>query len=152
MVSSPSPQPGTPPFRVRPARRGDAAGIIAILGESGGGGDAATVSWIISHPEMELLVAADPFDKPVGFVTFSHRPRLQLGGRSGTVDELAVTPSWRRRGVGSALLRRVVERAKVLAVKRLEANVDAVSPALESFFAKCDFAAAESAAYRLRSP
>ncbi len=94
--------------------------IVALLAEEGVAADAHTVTWIISHPEMELVVAADPLDKAIGFISLSHRPILKMGGRSAVIDELLVTKAWRRRGVGRELLKRVVERAKVLSVKRLE--------------------------------
>lgn len=110
------------PFRVRAARRGDAEGIAALLKELGYAtpADVNTVNWVISHPEMEIFVAGDPQDRPVGMVTLSHRPQLRMKGRIATIDELVVTSSWRKKGVGRALLHRAIERAKVLSVKRLE--------------------------------
>ncbi|MBK7865148.1 MAG: GNAT family N-acetyltransferase [Archangiaceae bacterium] len=92
----------------------------ALLAELGFQGDSATVTWIVSHPEMELMVAADGFDKVIGFVALSHRPNLRHGGRIATIDELVVGKAWRRKGVGRELLKRALERAKVLGVKRLE--------------------------------
>ncbi|MFZ5438699.1 MAG: GNAT family N-acetyltransferase [Myxococcota bacterium] len=150
MVSSPS-QPPTSGYRIRPARRGDASPIVTLLGESGAQADPNTVTWIISHPEMELLVAADQLDKVIGFVTFSHRPMLKTGGRSGTIDELCVANAWRRKGVGRELLRRAVDRAKVLSVKRLEVQTfSAVTPELTAFFRACGFDLADVGTFRLR--
>lgn len=107
-------------FKVRPGRRGDAEGIKQLLAELGFQADNATVTWLISHPEMELLVAADSLDKVIGVCALSHRPQIRFGGRIATIDELAVTGAWRRKGVGKELLKRAVERARVLGVKRLE--------------------------------
>ncbi|MDP2276560.1 MAG: GNAT family N-acetyltransferase [Archangium sp.] len=113
--------------------------------------DPNTVTWIISHPEMELMVAADALDKVVGFITLSHRPVLKTGGRAGTIDELNVAKAWQRRGVGRELLRRVVERAKVLSVKRLEVETyGPVTAELRAFFAACGFDAAEVGVFRLK--
>ncbi len=144
----------TPPpvaYRIRPARRGDAPSMVAVLAEAGGKGDVATVTWIISHPEMEVLVAADQFDKVIGFVTFSHRPWLSVGGRSGTIDELVVSVPWRRRGAGRELMKRVIERAKVLMVKELQIQ-SAKKPdeGLTAFFQKVGFELAESGVFRMR--
>ena len=150
MHSSPS-QPPTQGFRVRPARRGDAAPIVALLTEIGLSADPNTVTWIISHPEMELMVAADPLDKVIGFATLSHRPVLKTGGRAATIDELNVAKAWRRKGVGRELLRRVVERAQVLSVKRLE--VETYGPATEevkAFFAACGFLPADIGVFRFK--
>lgn len=144
----------TPPpvaFRIRPARRGDAAAMVACVAEAGGKGDVATVTWIISHPEMEVLVAADQLDKVIGFVTFSHRPWLSVGGRSGTIDELVVTVPWRRRGVGRELMKKVVERAKVLMVKQLQIqSSQKPDEGLIVFFKKIGFDLAEAGVFRMR--
>lgn len=140
----------TQAFKVRPARRGDGAPIVALLAELGVKSDPNTVTWIISHPEMELMVAADPLDKVIGFATLSHRPLLKMGGRSATIDELVVAQAWRRRGVGRTLLRKVAERAKVLSVNRLEVqSLGAPDEGLSAFFAACGFARADAGVYRL---
>ena len=141
-----------PQFRIRAGRRGDAEAIKTLLGELGypKGGDAATVNWLISHPEMEIFVAADSFDKAIGVVTLSHRPQLRLQGRIATIDELVVAPAWRRRGVGRALVKRAVERAKVLSVKRVELLTHrARAEAPLAFYQACGFAEADVAALRL---
>lgn len=111
-----------PSFKVRSARRGDAEAISALLRELGypAGADAQIVNWVLSHPEMEVFIAGDAMDRPVGMISFSHRPQLRMKGRIATIDELVVAPAWRRRGVGSALVKRVIDRARTLSVKRLE--------------------------------
>jgi N-acetylglutamate synthase-like GNAT family acetyltransferase len=140
-----------PAFKVRPARRGDAQGIVAILNEAGAQADSHTFTWIISHPEMEVLVAADALDKVIGVVTLSHRPLLKVGGRAATIDELGVSKAWLRRGVGRELLKRAVERAKVLSVKRLEVQTfQDVTPELEAFFRNSGFDRAAVGVFRLK--
>jgi GNAT superfamily N-acetyltransferase len=108
------------------------------------GSDAQTVHWVISHPEIEIFVAADSQDRPVGMVALSHRPQLRLRGRIATVDELVVTETWRRRGVGRALMQQVIERcgARALSVKRLEVSAYAQEE-LQSFYLACGFAQVE---------
>src|SRR5258707_13519183 len=109
-------------FRIRSARRGDAEAIGGLLQELGyaDGADVAAVHWVTSHPEMEIFVAAHPRDRAIGMVSLSHRPQLRMRGRSATIDELVVSRAWRGRGVGRELLKRAVDRAKVLSVRRLE--------------------------------
>jgi N-acetylglutamate synthase-like GNAT family acetyltransferase len=144
-ASSPSPGPtaaSTAAFRIRRARRGDTEALAALLRELGfpEGSDTQTVHWVTSHPEIEIYVACDNQDRPVGMLSLSHRPQLRLRGRIATVDELVVTEAWRRRGVGRALLLHAIERAKVLSVKRLElaSRRNAREDAMR-FFAACGF-------------
>jgi|SRR5690242_8471000 GNAT superfamily N-acetyltransferase len=115
-------------FRVRLARRGDGEHLGLLLAELGhaGAGDTATVHWVLSHPEIEVHVAADGSDRPLGLLSFSHRPQLRLTGRIATIDELVVLPSARRQGVGRALVKRALERARVLSVKRVELQLPSV--------------------------
>ncbi len=140
----------TTAFKVRPARRGDATPIVTLMAELGFTGDAATVTWIVSHPEMELLVAADSFDKAIGLVCLAHRPQIRLGGRVASIEELMVTATWRRKGVGRELLKRAVERARVLGVKKLEIQtLAAAAPDAAAFFSACGFVPADTALFRL---
>jgi len=151
VTSPPAPAP-QPLFRIRPARRGDAEAVKALLGELGypKGGDAATVNWIISHPEMEIFVASDSLDKAIGVISLSHRPQMRLQGRVASIDELVVTAAWRRRGVGRALVKRAVERAKVLSVKRIElVSHRRRSEAPRAFYEACGLAEADVIAFRL---
>ncbi|MGZ3459327.1 MAG: GNAT family N-acetyltransferase [Archangium sp.] len=141
-MPSKTPAPDAPPYRIRRARRGDAESLAALLREMGypHGSDAQTVHWVISHPEIEIFVAADTQDKPVGMVSLSHRPQLRLRGRIATVDELVVAETWRRRGVGRALMQQVMERcgARALSVKRLEVCAYAMEE-LRGFYESCGF-------------
>jgi len=133
-----------PAFRIRRARRGDAEALAALLRELGfpEGSDTQTVHWVTSHPEIEIFVACDPQDRPVGMLSLSHRPQLRLRGRIATVDELVVTEAWRRRGVGKAMLLHAIERAKVLSVKRLElATRQDSTGETARFYESCGFVA-----------
>lgn len=141
-MPSKTPAPDAPSYRIRRARRGDAESLASLLREMGyaHGTDAQTVHWVISHPEIEIFVAADAQDKPVGMVSLSHRPQLRLRGRIASVDELVVAEGWRRRGVGRALMQQVIERcgARALSVKRLEVSAYALEE-LRSFYESCGF-------------
>jgi GNAT superfamily N-acetyltransferase len=133
--SGPATAPG---FRVRLARRGDGEQLGMLLAELGHAGarDTATVHWVLSHPEIEVHVAADGSDRPLGLLSFSHRPQLRLSGRIATIDELVVLPNARRQGVGRALVQRALERARVLSVKRVELQLPSVPT--EATFRFCE--------------
>jgi N-acetylglutamate synthase-like GNAT family acetyltransferase len=150
-LSNPPANSQPPKFRIRAARRGDAEPIRVLMDELGyaNAADSSTVAWIISHPEMEILVAADHLDKPIGVLALSHRPQLRLNGRIATIDELVVTNAWRRQGVGKALLAKAVERARVLSVKRVELmNHGGKADDARDFFVKCGFSEADVLVFR----
>jgi N-acetylglutamate synthase-like GNAT family acetyltransferase len=138
-------------FRVRDARRGDGDGIAALLKDLGypGAAEFSTVNWVVSHPEIEIFVATDGRDRPVGLLSMSHRPQLRMNGRLATVDELVVAESWRRRGVGRALLKHAVEKAKTLTCKRIELVTHrGRGDYVRQFYAACGFSEVDSMVLR----
>jgi GNAT superfamily N-acetyltransferase len=140
-----------PAFKVRPARRGDGEAISALLRQLGyeNAADTQTMNWVISHPEIEVFVAGDAHDRPVGMISFSHRPQLRMKGRIITVDELVVAETWRRRGVGRALLKKVLDRARTLSAKRIELVTHVKREELpQEFYRACGFAEADVGVFR----
>ena len=125
-------------IKLRPARRGDRDSIYRLLAEGAGESAAVvpvtdqsnTVSWIVSHPETEVLLAVDALDRGVGMISLSHRPSLRIGGRIASIETLLVTGAMRGRGIGSGLLDHMLDRARKLGCKRVEVpGFDAVSVA-----------------------
>ena len=139
----------TTTFKLRAARRGDAEPVRAILAELGHKADAATFTWTIQHPEMKVLVATDVLDKAIGVVALSHRPQLQLGGRVVTIDVLAVSQAWRRKGVGRELLAAAVKEAKIFDARRVEARALGSDAAASEFLARSGFGRLDDATYKL---
>lgn len=150
-AASPSSEAG---FRLRPARRGDRDAVYELLLQLGYdklSRDAvgSALAWVLSHPEMEVVVAADALDKAIGLISFSHRPQLRLGGRIFTIDELVVSAAWRNKGVGKALLAAAVARARILGVKRVELTTHRGRDSYaRAFYEKNGFSEKDSAVVR----
>ena len=139
-------------FRIRPARRGDREGISALLKELGYADpiDLNILSWVISHPEMEVFMAVDPLDRAIGMLSLSHRPQLRLRGRVATIDELIVTAAWRGKGIGRKLVQAAVARVKDLTVKRLEVATHLGREEFKrSFYEKNGFVEVDNSVLRL---
>lgn len=140
-------------FRIRAARRGDARGVSKLIEDMGypHGTDAVTVHWMVSHPETEIFIAADPGDRPIGLVLLTHRPSLRAGGRIAMIDELVVTPAWRMRGVGKALLEHAMDRARTLSVRRLDyCHAEELGDVPRAFLESCGMSPTDGAIYRVR--
>lgn len=127
--------------KIRPARRGDRDSIYSLFEETGvvvaSREQSNTLSWIVSHPEIEVLVAVDVGDRGVGMIALSHRPSLKVGGRLATIDSFVVAPGWRGRGIGDELLVRSLNRAQMLGCKRVELSAD--TPQSHDFLKKRGF-------------
>ncbi len=140
------------PFKIRQARRGDREAIGTLLKDLGyaDAADSNTQLWVLNHPEIDVFVAVDNLDRPIGFVSLSHRPQLRLRGRIATIDELVVALAWRGKGAGSKLIAAAVARAKALSARRVELLTfpDQASSG-RSFFQRNGFAVADSAVMRL---
>jgi GNAT superfamily N-acetyltransferase len=126
--------------------------IASLLGELGypNAPDVSTVHWVLSHPEMDVLVAADPLDKPIGLITLSHRPQLRMKGRIATIDELVVAQAWRRKGIGRTLVKRALERAKALTARRVELHTHKGRAEMaKAFYEACGFSEVDSVVMRV---
>ena len=137
--------------KIRRARRGDRESIAALLKELGypDAGDAGSLLWVLNHPEVEVWVAVDKLDRPVAFLSLSHRPQLRLSGRITTIDELVVSEAWRGKGVGSQLLATAIDRAKALSAKRVELMTHRGRESFRrSFYVKNGFVEADTAVLR----
>lgn len=128
--------------RIRPARRGDRDSIYRLFAELGvtvpSHDQSNTLSWIVSHPEIEVLIAVDPADRGVGMLALTHRPCLRVGGRLATIDSFVVAAEMRRRGIGAELLARTMERVRMLGCKQVELAVN--EPGSHDFLRKRGFA------------
>src|SRR5881628_810858 len=92
---------------IRSAAAADAPAVTALLHDLGYPVEpdrvAATVRQLLDDPGV-VVVAVDDEHGVVGLLSLSCRPVLRLQGMAGTIEELAVRPAARGRGVGDRLL------------------------------------------------
>ena len=114
---------------IRPARAEElsAVGALTVLayqvdGEIKGGYERMLADAPGRHRDAELLVAVDASDRVLGTVTIARGGQKWADiAQPGELEfrMLAVDPAARRRGVGEALVRAVLERAKELGAFRV---------------------------------
>ncbi len=118
---------------LRRARPGDAPGVRILVEHLGYTPDSRafteTFTQVARHPEAVVLILADGI-RVVGYLAFSHRPQIHLGGRVAVIDELAIDPDYGNRGLGTFLVEHALELARGLACIRIET---ATRRTLESF-------------------
>lgn len=110
---------------VRDAKRDDAPAVACLLGELGYPADEdearAHIRRFSGDPSTRLQVAVDGSDdRPVGLVATHLVPRLDRDLRTCRVTELVVDPSWRRAGVGRALIEAAKAEARRHGAVRLD--------------------------------
>lgn len=116
-------------FAVRPAEAADTNEIMALLHLIPANRDLSRDDWreaaqrFRESPGLEVYVAVDRQQPPiiVGFVALSVIRGLTEG--VGLISDIAVLPTYQKRGVGTALLEVVMKRAERLNLRRLMVNV-----------------------------
>lgn len=73
--------------------------------------------------------------KPVGHVVLCARHSMEFGGLDGSIDDLYVRPAARRRGIGHALLERLVAHARAQGILALHVEVAPDNAAAQALYA-----------------
>jgi ribosomal-protein-alanine N-acetyltransferase len=118
---------------LEPAARRDAsqlANMSARLVEQGlrPSWDAARIAQHIAHPESMVLTARHGSDI-AGFAI------MRYGDQRAHLNLLAVTPPWRRRGIGRALLRWLEETAVTAGVFHIDLELRSANASAYAFYA-----------------
>ena len=128
----------------RDADPGDSRAIAALLGILGypatEGEAREHVERFSADPGSRLQVAADEDgDEPIGLVATHLIPRLNRELWTCRVTELVVDPSWRRAGVGRALLAAVEEEAQLRGATLIDLTSGAWREEAHSFYLEVGF-------------
>jgi GNAT superfamily N-acetyltransferase len=120
------------PWRVRPARPGDAAGIAAavaeLLVELGATPPTEaeirkTARALLGNAGIGDVFIAEAQGELIGVLGASWQVALHVPGCYGLIQDLWVSWGWRGKSVGAALLEALVARARELGVTRLEVGL-----------------------------
>lgn len=84
-----------------------------------------------------MIIVAELNDDIIGVLHMIFYPNILLGGYDSQVSFLLVDKGHRRKGVGSMLLKKAIDRAKEKGT--LEMHVDTIYPEAERFYRKRGF-------------
>jgi ADP-ribose pyrophosphatase YjhB (NUDIX family)/ribosomal protein S18 acetylase RimI-like enzyme len=147
------PQAGTPSaerdFHIRTAEASDVNEVLALLALIPGNRDFSRETWreiaqrFREPAGIELTVAVADYPQPmvIGFVALS-AVRTLTGGY-GLISDMAVLPSYQRRGVGAALLEAAMRRAQRLNLPSLLVATDRANERARAFYDSLGFAVEE---------
>ena len=89
-----------------------------------------------SLDSMEVIVATDDMNQVLGFVSLHFIPQLGVTGDFARITYFCVDESARTNGVGSALEREVVERARLRNCDRIEVHCHSRRSEAHRFYAR----------------
>lgn len=78
---------------------------------------------LLADPQRNAAWIAWFGGKPTGHAVLCARHSMEFGGLDGSIDDLYVRPAARRRGIGRALLERLVAHARAQGVLALHVEV-----------------------------
>ncbi|HVI87111.1 MAG TPA: GNAT family N-acetyltransferase [Dongiaceae bacterium] len=138
------------PIHIRPARRSDVPGIVALLADDaiGQGRERpesieryfAAYDALASDPAVRCLVAADEEDAVTGYVQVTITRHLSFGGaRRALVEDLRVAPAHRRNGLGTRLVEAAIAAALSAGCDIVQLFVHRDREAAHCFYRKLGF-------------
>jgi GNAT superfamily N-acetyltransferase len=134
----------------RPAGVSDAGEVARLLHDFNGEYDtpspgpevlADRLRRLLAGPGTFAVLAGTP---PVAVALVTLRPNVWYGGPVALLDELYVVPRLRSRGIGSAVVARMVAIARERGVERIEINVDEGDVDAQRFYGRHGFSATEA--------
>lgn len=93
---------------------------------------------LLSEANSYLLVG-EMNGAVIGFINFTIHRTLLHSGPSGLIDEVVVTGSYRKRGVGKQLIHAAIEKCKELGCREVEVSTELTNTNARQFYKKCGF-------------
>lgn len=90
---------------------------------------------LLADPRRNAAWIAWLRGKPVGHVVLCARHSMEFGGLDGSIDDLFVRAPARRRGIGRALLERLIAHARAQGVLALHVEVAPDNAAAQALYA-----------------
>ena len=113
------------------------------------------ISWAVdqqlSGESPGLLLVAREEEMMVGLALAVYTPSAELG-RVMTVNDFFVRPAYRRKGVGRALAKRLIEECRSLKIDEIGLEVLSANKTAASFWKSVGFSPSDRFLFRLKLP
>lgn len=144
------------PFTIRPARPGDTDEVLALLALIPGNRELSEDEWRAAAQRLreslmvEVYVAEEMGSPPliIGCVALSVVRALTEG--MAVINDMAVLPTFQRRGVGAELLKAAMRRAAALDLRSIWVNTQRANDQARAFYAALGFSDLEVLRIRIR--
>lgn len=93
---------------------------------------------LLNNPEFCCLIAEDA-GKPVGYIAATPRKVSYLKGKYFEIDNMGVSPEYRSKGIGSLLIDKCLEWAKIKGYNKLHVNAYFTNKKALNFYKKNGF-------------
>ena len=99
----------------------------------------SAIEEMLARDGLGIFLVAIENSQIIGFAVISFAWALEHGGRSAWLDELYVLSEYRGRGVGSALVGKVIEAAKKAGCKAIDLEVEQAHHRAERLYERKGF-------------
>jgi ribosomal protein S18 acetylase RimI-like enzyme len=134
---------GLEQFKIRTGNEDDLAALAALAVELlPGEAEAETRLSVLGQSLMDpnyVLLVADADGKIIGFIDHWVINDFVHGGKLGCIQNLYVSPEYRRKGVGSTLLKEMIKRAKANGVLEIHVSTEFDNKDAIEFYRKQGF-------------
>jgi len=93
------------------------------------------ISGILNSGRTEIYMAATKTAESIGLVTLTECQSIYAGGKYGLLDEMYIKPSYRSKGVGAELIKKI----KLIGLKRNWKRIDVTAPTEEKWKRTVEF-------------
>lgn len=131
---------------ISPALLGEVAVLVRHLSSSAEPPDAAALSAIVESPGCQLLVARDADGAALGMLTLVVF-RIPTGVRA-MIEDVVTSPDARGRGVGEALVREAIARAKEAGARTVDLTSRPSREAANRLYLRTGFVRRDTNCYR----
>lgn len=131
------------PLEIRQATSADIAVLVDLMADFYAEADfaldrdwaARSFAALLADPQRNAAWIAWLGGKPVGHAVLCARHSMEFGGLDGSIDDLYVRPTARRRGIARALLERLIAHARAQGVLALHVEVAPTNAAAQAIYA-----------------